>query len=158
MIKIVFVCHGNICRSPMAEFVFKDLVKKTGLKSMIEVESRATSTEELGHRIYPPVLKLLEKLDVDCRKKRARVFQKSDYKKYDHIVVMDFNNLKNLEAIIGEDRDDKVRLLMDYCSKDASLEVADPWYTRDFDKTWQDVNQGCEALLKYLIEKYDLEV
>ena len=128
--KILFVCHGNICRSPMAEFVMKDLVKKAGLASQFQIESAATSREEIGNPVYPP----------------AR--RKLDYDKYDLLIGMDSANLKNMQRICGGDPDGKLHLLMDYT--DCSHDVADPWYTGDFEATWQDVLAGCQGLLREL--------
>ena len=147
MIKILFVCHGNICRSPMAEFVMKNLVKEKGLSEDFQIDSAATSSEEIGNPVYPPVKRILSSHGIDCSKKRARQITPSDYKTYDYLIGMDSANIRNMKYIFGEDKEGKIFKLMDFSS---GGDVADPWYTRDFDSTWQDVNIGCNALLKYI--------
>ena len=149
MIKILFVCHGNICRSPMAEFVMKDMIKKKGISDMFEIASAATSTEALGESIYPPARKKLNEEGIICSGKTARQMTKDDYHYYDFIVAMDRYNLRNMARFVGNDPDGKVSLLMDYTS--SPRDVADPWYTGDFEQTWEDVNMGCEGLLKRLL-------
>ena len=146
MIRILFVCHGNICRSPMAEFVMKDLVKKAGLESQFYIESAATSTEEIGNPVYPPARRKLAEHGIDCTGKTARQLTKTDYDKYDLLIGMDRANLRNMQRICGGDPDSKLHLLMDYsgCPGD----VADPWYTGDFETTWRDVLAGCRGLLE----------
>jgi protein-tyrosine phosphatase len=143
--KILFVCHGNICRSPMAEFVMKYLVKEAGLEDQFEIASAATSTEEIGNPVYPPARRKLEEHGISCEGKRARVITRDDYHHYDQIVVMDSENLQSLRWLFGKDKDHKVKLLMDYTDRPG--EVADPWYTGDFEATWRDVLEGCKALL-----------
>lgn len=143
--KILFVCHGNICRSPMAEFVMKYLVKEAGLEDQFEIASAATSTEEIGNPVYPPARRKLEEHGISCEGKRARVITRDDYHYYDQIVVMDSENLQSLRWLFGKDKDHKVKLLMDYTDRPG--EVADPWYTGDFEATWQDVSEGCKSLL-----------
>ncbi len=143
--KILFVCHGNICRSPMAEFVMKYLVKEAGLEDQFEIASAATSTEEIGNPVYPPARRKLEEHGISCEGKRARVITRDDYHYYDQIVVMDSENIQSLRWLFGKDKDRKVKLLMDYT--DHPGEVADPWYTGDFEATWQDVSEGCKSLL-----------
>lgn len=149
MIKILFVCHGNICRSPMAEFVMKDMVKKKGVHDMFEIASAATSTEELGNPVYPPARRKLNEEGISCSGKTARQMTKGDYDYYDRIVAMDRYNLRNMARFVGNDPEGKVSLLMDYTS--TPRDVADPWYTGDFEQTWKDVNMGCEGLIKKLI-------
>ena len=146
--KILFICHGNICRSPMAEFVMKDIVKKESLDHLFEIASAATSTEEIGNPVYPPVRRLLDEHGIDCSGKTARQMTLDDYNHYDIIVAMDRNNLRNLKRIVGDDPLHKITLLMDYTTH--PRDVADPWYTRDFQATWYDVNEGCRCLLKTL--------
>lgn len=149
MIKILFVCHGNICRSPMAEFVMKDMVKKKGVSDMFEIASAATSTEEIGNPVYPPARKKLQEEGLSCSGKTSRQMTADDYAYYDLIVAMDRYNLRNMARFVGDDPDGKVSLLMDYTP--APRDVADPWYTGDFEQTWEDVNMGCEGLLKRLL-------
>ena len=140
MIKILFLCHGNICRSPLAEFIMKDLVKKVGLEQKIIIESAATSTEEIGNPVYPPARRKLAEHGIDCPGKKARQLQNSDYEKYDLLIGMDRANLRDMYRICGGDFADKMHLLMDFT--DHPGEVADPWYTDDFDTTWRDVEEG----------------
>lgn len=149
MIKILFVCHGNICRSPMAEFVMKDLVNKKGLNDQFEIASAATSTEELGNPVYPPVRRLLAGKGLSCAGKSARQMTKSDYQYYDLIVAMDRYNLRNMIPFVGDDPHHKVSLLLDYTNRPG--DVADPWYSGDFKTTWEDVCEGCDGLLKKLL-------
>ena len=148
MTRILFICHGNICRSPMAEFVMKDLVKKAGLEGQFHIESAATSTGEIGNPVYPPVKRKLAEHGIDCTGKTARQLKNSDYDQYDLLIGMDRANLRNMHRICGGDFAGKLRLLMDYT--DHPGDVADPWYTGDFETTWQDVLTGCQGLLKYL--------
>lgn len=140
MIKILFLCHGNICRSPLAEFIMKDLVKKVGLEQKIIIESAATSTEEIGNPVYPPARRKLAEHGIDCPGTKARQLQNSDYEKYDLLIGMDRANLRDMYRICGGDFADKMHLLMDFT--DHPGEVADPWYTDDFDTTWRDVEEG----------------
>lgn len=147
-IKILFVCHGNICRSPMAEFIMKDITEKENESALFLISSCATSTEEIGNPVYPPVRKILSELGIKCDGKRARQMTLNDYSFYDYIVAMDNNNLRNLYRFVGDDKDKKVSLLMDYT--DTHREVADPWYTGDFEKTLKDVQKGCKALYQHI--------
>lgn len=146
MIKILFVCHGNICRSPMAEFVMKNMVEKRGIAHKYEIASCATSTEELGNSVYPPARAKLAQHGISCKGKTARQMTKEDYGYYDYIIAMDRYNLRNMTRFIGDDPECKVSLLLDHTDRPG--DVADPWYTGNFDATWNDVNRGCEALLK----------
>ena len=146
MTKILFVCHGNICRSPMAEFVMKDLVKKAGLESQFHIESAATSTEEIGNPVYPPARRKLAEHGIDCSGKTARQLTNTDYGRYDLLIGMDRANLRNMRRICGGDAGGKLHLLMDF--SDRPGEVADPWYTNDFETTWRDVLAGCQGLLE----------
>ena len=186
MIRILFVCHGNICRSPMAEFVMKDLVKKAGLESQFHIESAATSTEEIGNPVYPPARHKLAEHGIDCAGKTARQLKNRDYDQYDLLIGMDKANLRNMYRICGGDYDGKIHLLLEYAGRpkkgtqrkpseagyvgrgearerskfspqaeteESGLcfdEVADPWYTDDFEATWQDVLAGCLGLLDFL--------
>lgn len=146
MKKLLFVCHGNICRSPMAEFVMKKLVKDAGREADFEIASAATSTEELGNPVYPPAKRKLAEHGISCKGKIARQMTREDYDYYDMIIVMDHNNVRNLQRRLGEDFAHKIVLLMDFTSRPG--DVADPWYTGDFEATWRDILEGCEALLK----------
>ena len=150
MIKILFICHGNICRSPMAEFVMKELVKKAGLASQFQIESAATSREEIGNPVYPPARRKLAKHGISCDGHAARQLTNQDYDEYDLLIGMDSANLRNMHRICGGDPDGKLRLLMDYTDRPG--DVADPWYTGDFEATWQDVLAGCQGLLHKLME------
>ena len=151
MIKILFVCHGNICRSPMAEFVMKDLVEKAGLKDRFHIESAATSTEEIGNPVYPPVRRKLAEYGISCAGHAARQLTRKDYDQFDWLIGMDFANLRNMRRMCGGDEQDKIHLLMDYTHRPG--EVADLWYTGNFEATWQDVREGCEGLLQYLTKE-----
>ncbi len=147
MKKILFVCHGNICRSPMAEFVMKDLVERAGLSDLYHIESAAVSTEEIGNPIYPPAKRCLEQHGVWFDPaKRARQVTRADYNRFDCIICMDASNLRLIRRIIPEDPDGKIGLLLSYA--DIHRDVADPWYTGDFEATWRDVLLGCQCLLK----------
>ena len=151
-IKIMFVCHGNICRSPMAEFIFKDMLAKKGITN-IEVYSSATSSEEIwngvGNPVYPPAKAELLKHGISCEGKRAVQLKKSDYNNYDLFVCMDNANVRNALRIFGKDDKSKVKLLLGYTSRGG--EVADPWYYGHFDKTYFDIEEGCNALLNTII-------
>ena len=157
-IKVLFICNGNICRSPMAEFIFKDMVSKQGLSDRFYIASAATSTEEIwngiGNPVYPPAREELAKHGIDCKGKRAVQLTKADYDKYDYILGMDYWNLKNMLRILKSDPEDKVKLLLDY--SDDPRDIADPWYTGGFDVTYSDVVEGCEAFLEYLKDKKKL--
>jgi len=146
MIKILFVCHGNICRSPMAEFVMKDLVEKAGLEARFYIESAAVSAEELGNPVYPPARRELAAHGISCDGKTARQMSRADYDRFDLLVCMDTSNLRRMERICGGDPKGKLSRLLDHT--DHPGDVADPWYTGDFTATWQDVCSGCTALLE----------
>lgn len=155
MIKILFICHGNICRSPMAEFVMKDLVKKAGLEERFHIESAATSTEEIGNPVYPPARRKLAEHGIGCAGKTARQLRAADYQAYDFLIGMDQANLRNTRRICGGDPEGKISLLLSWAEAPGpggpcGGEVADPWYTGDFEATWRDVEEGCRGLLKYL--------
>ena len=147
-LRILFVCLGNICRSPMAEFVMKDLVKKAGLEDHFLIASAATSAEELGNPVYPPAQRKLAEHGLSCKGKTARQMNAADYERYDLLVGMDASNLCNMQRICGGDPQRKISLLLDYTARPGS--VADPWYTGDFEATWRDVSEGCAALLEQL--------
>ena len=153
MIKILFVCHGNICRSPMAEYVMKHLVQQNGAKEQAEIASAATSTEEIGNPVYPPAKRKLAEHGISCKGHAARQLQKSDYNYYDLLIGMDHANIRNMNRICGGDAAKKIHLLMDYTSHPGK-EVADPWYTGDFEATWQDVLEGCQGLLNIVKASY----
>lgn len=148
MTKILFICHGNICRSPMGEFVMKDLVKKAGLEDQFQIASAATSTEEIGCPVYPPARRKLAEHGISCAGKTARQLTKADYARYDLLVGMDRANIRNMNRICGGDPEGKIKLLLDYTDRPG--DVADPWYTEDFESTWRDVLEGCRRLLKWL--------
>lgn len=148
MMKILFVCHGNICRSPMGEFVMKDLVKRAGLEDQFNIASAATSTEEIGNSVYPPARRKLAEHGISCAGKTARQLTKADYQQYDLLVGMDHANIRNMNRICGGDPEGKIHLLLEYAGR--TDEVADPWYTGDFEATWQDVLAGCTGLLEKL--------
>ena len=148
MTKILFICHGNICRSPMAEFIMKDLVRKAGLSAQVQIDSAATSREEIGNPIYPPAQRQLRAHGVAFDDHRARQMTRQDYADYDLLIGMDTQNLRNMQRICGGDPDGKLRLLLAYTGQ--TRNVADPWYTDDFDAAWQDITFGCRALLEAL--------
>ncbi len=154
MTKIMFVCHGNICRSPMAEFIFKKMLDEKGISSEFLVASSATSTEEIswngiGNPVYPPARAELKKHGIDCGGKRAVQLKREDYENYDLFIGMDSNNIRNMHRIFGEDKENKIRKLMDYT--DQGGDVADPWYSDRFDIAYRDIFDGCKGLLKVLI-------
>ena len=148
MPKILFVCHGNICRSPMAEFVMKRLVEEAGRADEFEIASAATSTEEIGNPVYPPARRKLAEHGISCAGKTARQLRRSDYDHYDLLIGMDQYNLRNMQRMCGGDPDGKIHLLLDYTDRPG--DVADPWYTDNFDATWRDCLEGCTALLQTL--------
>ncbi len=149
MIRIMFVCHGNICRSPMGEFVLKDMVKKAGIEDKFYIRSSATSTEELGCSVYPPARNELARHGISCAGKTAVQLKADDYDKYDLFLGMDSANIRNMYRMLNSDPDNKIKKLLDF-SKGG--DVADPWYTGNFETTYTDVCSGCEGLLKYLKE------
>ena len=149
MVKILFVCHGNICRSPMAEFVMKDLVAKANLTEKFHIESAATSTEEIGNEVYPPARRKLAQHGISCAGKTARQMIRDDYQRFDLLIGMDEYNIHGMNCICGGDPEGKIHKLLDYTTRRG--DVADPWYTGDFDATWRDISEGCQALLKSII-------
>lgn len=154
MKKIMFVCLGNICRSPMAEFIFKDMVKQEGLESEFYISSSATSTDEIyqgiGNPVYPPAKRELAKHGISCEGKRAVQLKWEDYEKYDLFVGMDSSNIRNMHIILKGDKQGKIRKLMDYTSRRG--DVADPWFTERFDIAYRDIYDGCRGLLKALLK------
>ena len=151
MTKILFVCYGNICRSPMAEFVMKDLVKQAGLEDQFQIASAATSTEEIGCPVYPPARRKLAEHGVSCAGKTARQLTKGDYAQYDLLIGMDRANIRNMNRICGGDPEGKIKPLLDFTDRPG--DVADPWYTGDFDATWRDVLEGCQKMLASLLNQ-----
>ena len=149
MIKILFICHGNICRSPMAEFCLRDILKKANASAGVDISSAATSAEEIGNPVYPPARRKLLEHGIDPSGKTARQITRSDYEKYDIIVAMERFNLRNMERFFGNDPKAKIRLLMDYT--DTPGDVADPWYTGDFTEAWNDIEKGCRAMAERII-------
>ncbi len=151
MTKILFVCHGNICRSPMAEFLMKELVRQAGQAEAFCIASAATSAEELGNPVYPPVRRKLAEHGIDCSGKTARQLTRRDYEDWDLLIGMDEENMAGMRRLFGGDPEGKLHMLLEYAGLHQG--VADPWYTRDFDAAWQDVTVGCTALLNRLSRK-----
>ena len=161
-IRVLFICHGNICRSPIAEFVLKDMVEKRGIQDLFEIASAATSTEEIwggrGNPIYPPAQAVLREHGIgrtaytDFRGKRARQVTRADYEHYDYLLCADRANIRNTTWITGADREDKIKLLLDFTDR-PGRSIADPWYTDRFDDTYRDVVEGCTAFLEELAKK-----
>ena len=150
MKKILFVCLGNICRSPMAEFIMKHMVEERGIADEFYIESAATSYEEVGNPVYPPAKQVLQNRGINCSQKRARKITSDDYDRFDYIVCMDSNNLRKLQALFPNDNGKKISRILDFAG--IKRDVADPWYTRDFSATEKDVSTGCEALINYIIK------
>lgn len=150
MLKIMFVCHGNICRSPMAEFIFKDMAQKQNISHLLQIASCATSTEEIGNPVYPPARAELARHGIEVGGKRAVQLTKNDYESYHLLIAMDDNNLRNLDRMLGGDPHGKIKKLMDFTPRGGN--VADPWYCGHFDQTYDDIYEGCEALMKYLYD------
>ena len=148
MKKIMFVCHGNICRSPMAEIVFRDMVKKSGLSEHIFIASSATSTEEIGNSVYPPARAELAKHGLSSEGKYSVQLKASDYADYDMFIGMDSANIRNMNRIFNGDPENKIYKLMEFTSRGG--DVADPWYTGRFSVTYAEVYEGCVSLLKYI--------
>lgn len=150
MIRILFVCLGNICRSPMAEFIMKDLATREAPTLALHIESAATSSDELGNPVYPPVQALLARRGISCAGKTARQLTADDYARFDYIVGMDTSNLRNMRRILGSDSDHRLARLLDFTSTPG--DIADPYYTRDFAATEREILLGCAALLKHLMQ------
>ena len=154
MKKIMFVCHGNICRSPMAEFIMKSLAEKDGISNEVYIESSATSREEIGNGIYPPAERVLSAHGIPCKGHHARQFTVEDYNTFDIVVVMEEYNRRNLMRLIGCDCKGKVWKLLDFMENEPApglgADISDPWYHDNFDKTYNEISAGCKALMKYL--------
>ncbi len=148
MLRILFVCHGNICRSPMAEYVMKNIVKEEGLEARFEIASAATSFEEIGNPVYPPARRELKKHGIDCAGHAAKHMERSDYDYYEYIIGMDEQNLRNMRRICGGDPEGKIHLLMSFTGSDAIVD--DPWYTGRFSEVYAQIDEGCRALLNQL--------
>ncbi len=148
MIKVLFVCHGNICRSPMSEYIFRDMVTKRGIANKFYIASAATSHEEIGNPVYPPAKRILREHGISCDGKYAVQMTRADYDKYDYILAAEDYNIRNIMRIIREDPHQKVCRLLDF--SDHPRNIADPWYTGDFETTYADIVEGCESFLRYL--------
>lgn len=149
MKKVIFVCHGNICRSPMAEFVLRDMAERAGVSEQLYVESAAVSSEETGNPVHPSTVRVLRAMGISCAGKRARKLTRGDYDRFDWLIGMDSGNIRCMLRILGGDPEGKVKLLLDFT--DHPADVADPWYTGDFETTRRDVVDGCRALLRQLM-------
>lgn len=152
MIKVMFVCHGNICRSPMAEFIFKNMVKERAMLDNFYIASCATSTEEIGNSVYPPARRKLMEHNISCDGKRSVQLRKEDYNKFDYLVGMDQKNMRNIFKIIKEDPENKVYKLLDFTS--TPKDIADPWYSGDFDTTYNEISEGCKGLFDFINNRY----
>lgn len=155
MINVMFVCHGNICRSPMAEFVFKNMVREEGLEKLFNIASSATSAEEIGNPVYPPAKRKLMEYSISCEEKRAVQLKKSDYDKYDYIIAMEQFNIRNILRIIKDDKDNKVFRLLEFT--DNPKDIDDPWYTGNFDVTYNEILEGCRGFLKHIKDEMNID-
>ena len=151
MIRVLFVCLGNICRSPMAEYIFRDMVNKQGLDGKISCASAATSNEEWGNPVYPPARRKLAELGINCSGKTARQMNKADYERYDLLIGMESRNIARMKQICGGDAHGKIRRLLDGSPR--PRDIADPWFTGDFDAACSDIMEGCEILLRELKQR-----
>ena len=149
MIKILFVCHGNICRSPMAMFLMREMVKAQGVADRFRIDSAATSSEELGNPLYPPARRKLMREGIPCEGHVVRKLEKADYARYDLLLGAESANIRNMLRICGGDPDGKIRRLLDF--SDTPRDIADPWFTDDFDTAYFDILEGCKALLDKLL-------
>lgn len=156
MIKILFVCHGNICRSPMAEFILKDMVRRAGEAERFEIASAATSTEELGSGVYPPARRKLAEHGIDCAGKTARRIRPADYEEYDLLIGFDRANMQNMARCFGGDPEGKLHRITAFAGAPDAI-VDDPWYTRDFDRAWEDIHAGCLGLFNRLCPRVTLD-
>ena len=148
MIKVLFVCHGNICRSPMAEYLFKKMVSDNNTNSLFEISSAATSTEEIGNGVYYGARKILDRFNIDYSNHHAKQITKQMYDYYDYVIIMDYNNKYKLERILGPDKDNKIHMLLEYAGYKRN--IADPWYTDDFETCYKDIMLGLNGLYNYL--------
>ena len=151
MIKVLFVCHGNICRSPMAEFLFRDMIRKNGLQDKFTIASAATSREELGNPVHYGTVQKLKECGISAEGKYATLMTKKDYEKYDYLIGMEQRNVKNMLRILGSDPEQKVYRLLDF--SESPRDIADPWYTGNFDRTYEDIYEGCQGLLEEVTRK-----
>ena len=149
--RILFICHGNICRSPMAEYIMKELVKREGVAGDWEIESAAVSSEEIGNPVYPPARRKLLEQGIPCGQHAARQMTRADYDRFDLLIGMDRSNLRTMQRICGGDPEGKIFRLLDFTGQ--AGDVADPWYTGDFEATYRDIKAGCEGLLLRISEK-----
>ncbi|MBR2289297.1 MAG: low molecular weight phosphotyrosine protein phosphatase [Clostridia bacterium] len=156
MIKVLFVCLGNICRSPMAEFMMKSVVREKGMESEFYIDSAATSFEEVGNGVHYGTRKKLEEMGISYTDHRARRITPEDYEKFDYIIGMEESNIKNIKRIVGEDREDKIYKLLDFSKN--PRDIADPWYTGNFEETYEDIKEGLEGFLEYLKDKKNLKL
>ena len=148
MIKVLAICHGNICRSPMCEFILKDMIRKKGREDEFYIESCATSTEEIGRSLHPGAKRNLDEMGIPNERRRARQLTRQDYDRFDYLLCMDEWNVRNIMRIIKKDPENKVHMLLEYAGE--RREIADPWYTGNFDETYDDLTKGCTAFLEYL--------
>ena len=148
MLRILFVCHGNICRSPMAEYVMKDLVSAAGLEDLFYIDSAATSSEEIGNSVYPPAQRKLREVGIRNINHRARRMERYDYQRFDYLIGMEQYNIRNMLRILGSDPEGKVARLLDFSNR--PRDISDPWYTDDFDTAYDDILEGCTALLRHI--------
>lgn len=151
LIKILFVCYGNICRSPMAEYILKDMVKKQKIGDQFDIDSAATSREEIGNDIHYGTRNKLREKKIPCGNHKARQITKEDYKKFDYIIGMEEANIRSIKKIVGEDKENKIFRLLDFSK--TPRDIADPWYTANFDKTYEDIVEGLEGFMRYLKKK-----
>ena len=154
MIKVLFVCLGNICRSPMAEYLLKDIVKKEGIEEKFYIDSAATSTEEIGNAMHDGTKNKLKQMKIEYGNHIARKMTKQDYEKFDYIIGMEETNIINIKRIVGEDKENKIFKLLDFSNNPRN--IADPWYTGNFDKTYEDILEGLEGFMKYLKERHSI--
>ena len=150
MIKILFICHGNICRSPMAEFVMKDMIQKRGLADQFHIASAATSMEEIGNPVHSGTRRKLAEHGIRTDGKRAVQLRRTDYEKYDYLIAMEQYNIRRMQSIVGKDPDNKICCLLDF--SEHPRDIADPWYSGNFDVTYDDIVEGCEAMLQKISE------